>query len=81
MSTPQDLGSKIDVLIRLTALQALGNKTGVEAIALLGRAGLDNDLIAEIVGTTSATVRAARSRVRRKGGSSRSAVSSTKEET
>lgn len=62
----QDLGAKMDTLIRLMALQLLGDKTGAEAIAHLGRARLDNDLIAEIVGTTPATVRAARSRVRRR---------------
>jgi DNA-binding CsgD family transcriptional regulator len=67
----QDLGSKIDTLIRLTALQMLGDKTGTDAIALLGRAGLESDLIAEIVGTTPATVRSALSRVRRKEPSSR----------
>lgn len=67
--TTQDLGSKLDALIRLTALQILGDKTGAEAIALLARAGLDNDLIAEVVGTTPATVRAALSRIRRKSGS------------
>lgn len=66
MPVQQDLGGKIDALIRLTALQVLGDRTGAEAIALLGRAGLDNDLIAEIVGTTPATVRGALSRVRRR---------------
>ncbi len=55
----------MDVLIRLAALQALGDKTGADAIALLGRVGLENDLIAELVGTTPATVRATLSRVRR----------------
>lgn len=69
MPVTQDLSSKMDVLIRLTAFQVLGDKTGAEAIRLLGRAGLDNDLIAEIVGTTPATVRAALSRVRRKSDS------------
>jgi hypothetical protein len=64
----QDLGTKMDALIRLTALQVIGEKSGVEAIKVLDRAGLDNELIAEIVGTTTATVRAARSRVRRRGG-------------
>ena len=63
----QDLGVKMELLIRLTALQVFGDRTGAEAIALLGRAGLDNDLIAEIVGTTPATVRAALSRARRRG--------------
>jgi hypothetical protein len=63
----QDLGTKMDTLIRLTALQLIGDKTGAEAVGILDRAGLDNELIADIVGTTAATVRAARSRVRRKG--------------
>jgi len=71
MATAQDLGSKMDVLIRLTVIQVLGDKTGAEAIAVLGRAGLDNNLIAQIVGATPATVRATLSRVRRKDGSSR----------
>ncbi len=66
MPSQQDLASKMDALIRLTALQVLGDKTGAEAISVLGRAGLDNDLIAEIVGTTPATVRGALSRVRRR---------------
>lgn len=68
MASQLDLNAKMDALIRLTALQVLGERTGAEAIALLGRAGLDNDLIAEIVGTTPATVRGALSRVRRRTG-------------
>lgn len=67
MPSQHDLASKMDALIRLTALQVLGDRTGAEAIAVLGRAGLDNDVIAEIVGTTPSTVRGALSRVRRKG--------------
>ena len=67
MPASQDLGSKMDTLIRLTALQVLGEKTGAEAIALLDRAGLETELIAEIVSTTPATVRAALSRARRGG--------------
>lgn len=65
MAAAEELGSKIDMLIRLTALQLIGDRTGAEAIAVLGRSGLDNELIALIVGTTPATVRAALSRVRR----------------
>jgi DNA-binding NarL/FixJ family response regulator len=57
---------KLDALIRLTAVGILGDRTGGEAIALLVRAGLDTEAIAEIVGTTPATVRAARSRNARK---------------
>jgi DNA-binding CsgD family transcriptional regulator len=74
MAAAEDLGSKIDMLIRLTALQLIGDRTGAEAIAVLGRSGLDNELIALIVGTTPATVRAALSRVRR-GASPRKSTS------
>lgn len=67
MARGQDLGAKLDSLIRLTALQVLGERTGAEAIVLLGRAGLDNDLIADLVDTSPATVRSTLSRARRKG--------------
>lgn len=66
MASPEDLGKKLDVLIRLAAVQLLGEKTGAEAIAVLTRAGLDNDLIADLVATTPATVRATRSRLGKK---------------
>lgn len=67
MATGPDLGAKLDNLIRLTALQVLGERTGAEAIVVLGRAGLDNELIADLVRTSPATVRATLSRARRKG--------------
>lgn len=79
MAAAPDLGSKMDALIRLTALQLIRDKTGAEAIAMLGRSGLDNDLIALIVGTTPATVRATLSRVRRSGASPRKSTSSSNE--
>lgn len=64
----QEIGKKLDALVRLTALQVLGERTGKEeSIGILVRAGLDNDVIADVVGTTPATVRAARSRARKKG--------------
>jgi DNA-directed RNA polymerase specialized sigma24 family protein len=66
MARGQDLGAKLDSLIRLTAVQVLGERTGAEAIVLLGRAGLDNDLIAALVETSPATVRSTLSRARRK---------------
>ena len=65
----QKVSAQLDVLIRLTAINALGDKSGGEAIAVLARAGLDNEIIADLVGTTTATVRAARSRIRKKGAS------------
>jgi DNA-directed RNA polymerase specialized sigma24 family protein len=63
-----DLGSKLDLLIRLTALQVVGERTGAEAIVLLGRASLDTELIAGVVGTSPPTVRATLSRARRQRG-------------
>jgi hypothetical protein len=68
VATPEDLGVKLDILIRLMALQIIGERTGVEAITVLTRARLDNEIIADLVGTSEATVRATRSRVRRAGG-------------
>lgn len=56
----QGLGPKLDALIRLTALSVLEGRTGVDAIDRLALAGLDNDLIANLVGTTPATVRSRR---------------------
>ena len=55
----EDIGAKLDALIRLTAVSVLGGKTGGEAIDLLARAGLDNE-IADLVGTTKETVRVRR---------------------
>ena len=69
--TNDSTSAQLDSLIRLTALQLMGDRSGVEAIALLGRAGLANEVIAELVGTTPATVRAALSRARRMSGPSR----------
>lgn len=79
MAAAQDLAAKMDVLIRLAALQLITDKTGAEAIALLGRTGMDNDTIAQTVGTTPATVRAALSRARRGGAGSRKATSTSTE--
>ena len=65
MPPPQDLAGRLDTLIRLTAMQVLGDRTGNDAIVLLAHAGLDNELIGELVGTSPATVRATLSRARR----------------
>lgn len=63
-----ELGSKLDALIRLMAVSVLGDRTGGEAIDVLAKAGLDNELIADLVGTTPGTVRARRSSTSRKTG-------------
>jgi hypothetical protein len=57
----------LDALVRLTALSVLKGHSGGEAIDILVKAGLATDLIAELVGTTAATVRARRSVTNRKG--------------
>jgi hypothetical protein len=65
---PGAIGAKLDALIRLMAVSVLGSKTGGEAIDLLARAGLDNDLIADLVGTTKESVRVRRWKTAQKGG-------------
>lgn len=62
-----DIGGKLDVLIRLTAVSVLGDRTGGDAIDLLARAGLDNGTIADLVGTTKETVRVRRWKTAQKG--------------
>jgi CRP-like cAMP-binding protein len=52
----QQVAEKLDALIRLVALQLVADKGTVEGIRLLGRAGLDRNLIAQVVGTTPGTV-------------------------
>ena len=61
-----DLSLKLDALIRLTAIALIGDRSGIDAIAVLARANLDNDTIASIVGSSPATVRSARSRLGRR---------------
>lgn len=68
MAASEDLERKLDDLVRLMALLVVGERVGAEAISILGRARLDNELIAELVGTSPATVRATLSRQRRKTG-------------
>jgi hypothetical protein len=63
------IGEKLDALIKLTAVSVLGDKTGGEAIDVLLRAGLDNDMIADLAGTTPGTFRARRSDNKKKDSS------------
>ena len=63
-----NLGKKLDTLIRLFAISLLGDRSTTDSISLLLRGGLATDVIAELVGTTPATVRAAKSREGRKKG-------------
>ncbi len=65
---------RLDKIIRVLAVQVGIERSMTERIYLLRLAGLDNATIAEVLNTTSATVRALQSVVRRQrlGMSSRS---------
>lgn len=65
-----DIAAKLDSLVRLTAVLVLGGKTGGEAIDLLARAGLEHELIADLVGTTKETVRVRRWKTAQQGSQS-----------
>ena len=60
------LAAKLDVLIRLVAVGICGDRPQREKIALLDSAGLLPKTIAEILGTTSNTVRVELSNIRKK---------------
>ena len=62
------IDKKLDAIVRLLANRTIeGAKNKTEAIVKLGGLGLDPNLIAEIVDTTTPTVSARLSEVRRKG--------------
>lgn len=63
----KSIDTKLDAIIRLLASSVMEGKTKTEAIIMLGGLGLANDLIAELVKTTPATVYARLSEVKRKG--------------
>jgi len=50
------ISAKLDHLVRLTAINTVKGLKPNEAIAILGGAGLNRNLIASVVGTTPATV-------------------------
>lgn len=60
------IDEKLDAMVRLMASGCIEGKNKTDAIKTLGALGLDPDLIAEVVGTTSGTVRARLSEVRKK---------------
>jgi len=62
---------KMDVLIKLVAIDMLKNKNLTEQVEILSEIGLQPKQIASILGTDSSTVRTLKSRVKkRKSGSS-----------
>jgi hypothetical protein len=59
-----DLVDKIDVLTRVVAIQVAADKSTTERARVLKMAGLDNQLIADILNTSPATVRTLTSNLR-----------------
>lgn len=52
----RSINSKIDQMLRLTALQIVANMKQSQAIQTLSAAGFDRKLIADLLGTTPNTV-------------------------
>lgn len=57
---------RLDVIIKLLAMQALEGQNQAKAILTLDGLGLDINTIAELVGTTPATVRSCRAKARKR---------------
>jgi DNA-binding CsgD family transcriptional regulator len=57
-SEQQTIVAKLDVLIRLVALQIASDRSITEGAHALHLAGLDNKTIAKVLNTTQGTVRA-----------------------
>ena len=52
------IDKKLDAIIKLLAINFVEGKSKTEAILILGNFSLDSNMIADIVGTTPATVTA-----------------------
>ena len=60
----RDLIEKVDVLTRVTSIQVGADKSTTERARLLKMAGLDNQTIAEVLNTSTATIRTLTSNLR-----------------
>jgi DNA-binding CsgD family transcriptional regulator len=56
--------NRLDLILRVLALQVGADKSVTERVRLLKLAGLDNQTIADVLNTTPATVRALASNLR-----------------
>lgn len=56
--------NRLDLILRVLALQVGADKSVTERVRLLKLAGLDNQTIADVLNTTTATVRALASNLR-----------------
>lgn len=63
----KELAQKMDILIKLTALSALKEKSKTEQIGILSELGLRTKEIVLIVGTTEGYVQTAKKRLRKRG--------------
>jgi hypothetical protein len=64
----KNIESKLDVIIKLIAGNFIKGMSKTDAILTLGMFGLDNNTIANIVGTTNKTVSVRLSEQKKKGG-------------
>jgi hypothetical protein len=62
----KEINSKMDVLIKLTAIQALGSKKKVESVGILTDLGFTEGEIANLLNTTSGSVHSMRKYNRKK---------------
>jgi DNA-binding CsgD family transcriptional regulator len=62
----KEISEKLDAIIRLLAMQSLGDKKGREAISLLANLGFQPKDIATMIGTTPNTVSVALSEMKKK---------------
>jgi DNA-directed RNA polymerase specialized sigma24 family protein len=62
----KDINSKLDTLIRLTAIQALESKKKVEAVQILTDLGFTEGKIADLLNTTTGSVQRMRHYLREK---------------
>lgn len=62
----EELCEKLDILIKLTAMNALKGRTLTDQVEILSVIGLHSKEIATILGADSATVRALKSRIKRR---------------
>ena len=63
-TTEEQILSKLDLILRVLSLQVASDSSMTERVRLLKLAGLDNQTIAEILNTSSASVRALASNLR-----------------
>ncbi len=62
----KEISLKMDALIKLTAIQALGSKKKVEAVGILTDLGFTEGQIADLLNTTSGSVNRMRQYIRTK---------------